>query len=392
MPSQARARCALCPTDLADNNRSWEHVIANAIGGRLTVGGFLCKPCNDRTGYLWDAVLAAQLNGLSVMCGVTRERGAPRPHRVTTTAGEDFEIRPEGGMVAARPTFVETRAEGSVQVNFSARTMAEAQGMLAGLQRKYPKLDPEMLQASLKAETDYPKGAIKEQFSVDGPHAGRSVVKSALAMAVHAGLALENCAEALGYLTHADLEACFGFYYQDDPVVERPVGLPLHCVSIRADPAGGLVLGYVEFFGVHRMVVCLGRNYRGPLIQSTYALDPRSGETLDLVVDLKVDAADVRPIFDYERIPPGSMEAAFSPVLALALKRQMDQEQERAIDAAVRYAFAHCGAQEGDVLTDEQVVRLGALVSEHLTPFLARRILGPGRVPPEWTGLPLQGS
>src|SRR5437867_1389851 len=46
-------RCILC---LADAPLTVEHIIAEQIGGKLTVP-FLCKPCNDRLGHGVEAFI-----------------------------------------------------------------------------------------------------------------------------------------------------------------------------------------------------------------------------------------------------------------------------------------------------------------------------------------------
>ena len=62
--------CALCGCEITDRNDSEEHVIPQAIGGKLSVWGFICKDCNGRTGWGWDSVLSKQLNPLSLFFGV----------------------------------------------------------------------------------------------------------------------------------------------------------------------------------------------------------------------------------------------------------------------------------------------------------------------------------
>lgn len=370
----AATTCALCPTELTDQTRSEEHVILNAIGGRMLVDDFICKRCNDTTGHAWDAQLAAQLNGLSIFCAITRDRGAPPPHRTITTEGEALAVHPDGYMTLAAPRFEETQVDGRVQVSFTARTLAEARKMLRGVKAKYPKTDTAALEADLKVETYYPRGYLKETFSIDGATAGRSIVKSALALAVHAGIAARDCQDALDYLLGSGGEPCFGYYYEDDPVEGRPEGMPLHCVSVSADPAERLVLGYVEFFGIYRMVVCLGRDYTGPAMCLTYAVDPRSGETLDLKVRLKVGLNDIGPIYAYERIPEGSMEAAFRAVIAEAYRRNQERAQTRAITTAFASALETMGLHQGDELSDEQVQQFAAIMTDNLTPYLEQLV------------------
>ena len=78
-----RKTCFLCGCEITNRNDSEEHVIPQAIGGKLSVWGFVCKSCNDRTGRKWDSVLTQQLNPLSLFFGIVRERGerGDRPDR-----------------------------------------------------------------------------------------------------------------------------------------------------------------------------------------------------------------------------------------------------------------------------------------------------------------------
>jgi hypothetical protein len=48
----------------------------------------------------------------------------------------------------------------------------------------------------------------------------------------------------------------------------------------------GTLLGYVELFSIYHMVVRLSDQYTGPSLKDCYAVDPTTGEDLDLNVDL----------------------------------------------------------------------------------------------------------
>jgi hypothetical protein len=82
------SKCAICHCDLTKGRDSSEHVIPNAIGGRLKVRGFLCVECNSETGTKWDAVLAKQLNALCILLGVERESW----HEVSLSFGDTIRV------------------------------------------------------------------------------------------------------------------------------------------------------------------------------------------------------------------------------------------------------------------------------------------------------------
>jgi hypothetical protein len=118
------------------------------------------------------------------------------------------------------------------------------------------------------------------------------------------------------------------------------------------------------------MVVCLSENYVGPPIHAVYCIDPRTSEQLNVQCDLRLSRDDIKAAYDYQRIPDGSIQMAFDPILREALRRSSERERERAISRAVEYAFSNCGAEEGGVLTAENVEKLTGLLSQQLRPYL----------------------
>jgi hypothetical protein len=363
------SECAICGDRITTDSDSKEHVIAEAIGGRLVVTGFICKRCNSETGHAWDAKLASQLLPLSLLFGVRRQRGDTPALPITTTAGEHLVIRPGGGFTLTKPSFsIQPTPEG-VKIQITARSMAEAKRILAGVKGKYPNVGVEQELAAAEVSRTYPQGYVHHRLEFGGPASGRSIVKSVLALAHHAGVALSGCGDALSYLRDTSAPPCFGYYQASDLIRDRPADMPLHCVSVDANPSSGLILGYAEYFGVQRVVVCLGRNYRGERIQTCHAIDPRIGEQVELSVQLDFSEADIAEIYEYKMIPDGAYAEAFAKVMPAALERQFEDEKTRAIREATEYAFANCGAKPGEMLTDQQRTKLFRLAAERLAPF-----------------------
>lgn len=48
-------KCAFCDKSLSGKNRTKEHVIPNALGGRKKTVEFICNTCNNKLGEKWDA-------------------------------------------------------------------------------------------------------------------------------------------------------------------------------------------------------------------------------------------------------------------------------------------------------------------------------------------------
>ena len=365
--------CAICDTPLISSNDSAEHVIINAIGGFRKVRGFLCDDCNNTTGHQWDAELAAQLNGLCHFFDIERDRGSIPAQKIKTTAGETFRMLSDGGFELMKPTVEKTENGAQTQYRVVARDMREARKILRDLQRKFPKIDVEVELAKAQARTSYLKGMVELTVQIGGVHAGRAIVKSAIALARESGIPAEACDQALAYLRNENALACFGYYSTTDLMIGRPVGAPLHCVAISGDPDSGMLLAYAEYFGFLRAVVLLSEAYSGPKIERCYAIDPTTGTELDLSVHLDFSRADMADIFDYKHCDHEATKRAADAVISPGMARKPQREQDRAVNRAVQYAFENCGAQPGDMLTEEHLRAIARLAAEKLMPFIVNQ-------------------
>ncbi|RNJ49557.1 HNH endonuclease [Methylocystis hirsuta] len=368
-------KCALCgnqiSNDPADSHcDSAEHIFPNSVGGQKTVSGFICRKCNSETGETWDAALAMTMQPLGLMFGVQRDRGKMPPLRTVTTEGERVTLQAEGGMTLTNPEFKKTqRTDGSTDYNIKARSMDEARRILAGLQKKHPELDVEATLAQATAVEKYLDGDFPFTFQFGGPEAGRSMVKTCLAFAFSNGVGWQECGEATAYLRDPSAKACFGYFSTHDLISGRKPGVPLHCVALRADPTTGMVLSYAEYFGVVRIVACLGEKYAGPRVEAAYAFDPRTGDEFAVQVSLDFDRKTIDDIYAYQHSDVHAVEAALASVIGPALQSQANAERVRVVGRAVDKAFDECGAKEGERLTEEHVRKICRSLAESIAPF-----------------------
>ncbi len=69
-------QCYSCNVTLNKRNKSVEHIIPNAIGGKRKAYNLLCKSCNEHFGKTIDNVLAAQLGRFGFLLNIPLDRGA----------------------------------------------------------------------------------------------------------------------------------------------------------------------------------------------------------------------------------------------------------------------------------------------------------------------------
>ncbi len=363
--------CWICEEKITVANDTEEHVIPNSVGGRKKLKGFVCRACNSGTGHSWDKALSKQLHFLSMLFDVKRQRGKVAPFKTVTTAGEALTLRQ-----GEPPTFTNPEVQvdflptGQKHYKVSARNMGEAKSIVESLARKNPELEV----GELRAIEFYPQGLFQHKLEFGGDEAGRSIVKSCAALASSLGLDAKSCSNAMAYLREKNGEACFGYYTEADLVVGREKGSPFHCVAVEANPSTGLVLGYVEYFGAYRCVVCLGEKYSGTNIHGVYCVDPRTGREIQVGVNLKFNYQEIIDIYNYKRCHTSQAKAAFESVVGPAMQAANDAERDRVLRQAVERAFSACGAAENEVLTEEHIIRIAKRVAIEIAPYLAHRL------------------
>ena len=372
----AGGRCALCSRPMETDNSSREHVIPNSIGGRKTVRGFICVDCNSKAGATWDHELSMQLKPLCTLLNIRRQRGKPQPVPLETVKGDAFLVHPDGRIHIPRTDYSEHDREGKKEINIQARSMKDLKKTLLGLGRKYPELDIGRVLQDAAPRRDYLDDPLSIPLEIGGEHAGRSIVKSCLALASEAGVHLSGCEHAKEYLLH-DGEPCFGYYNKTDLVLNRPDKVFLHCVHVCGDPVTSQVLGYVEYFGFLKIVLCLSSHYDGEPFSRVYAVDPVAGANLDLRIYLALSPEDISAAYAGKTLDMVKFRSAIDALMEFYLERSINNAISRASADAVEYAFANCGAEPGERLTNEHRRKISHLLIERIEPFLAHLLARP---------------
>ena len=369
-------RCILCERALTSDNNSAEHIIPNAIGGRKKVVGLICRDCNSDSGSKWDAELARQLESLSLLLGITRQRGKVRAQTFQTYSGGSICVNADGTMVLGKPEIQETTTGTTTRLRIRAATKKQVRQALEELRnRKYPQLhglNMDDLLSTAQDQSYYSSDPMKIPSDFGGTRSGRSLVKSAIALVYDAGIDPRQCDLALDYLLKDGKEACFGYYCDSDTdlIINRPSRLPFHCVYVRGCSEHSTLVGYIEFYSLWRVVLCLSESYTGSDFTHVYAVDPIKGEELDIEVKLDLSVSDIREAYDYKLYDEAAFFDAISIVLSMVREIDFARAKDRATQDALETAFAITGAKEGDILTDEQLWDFAGIIAAELVPFI----------------------
>lgn len=372
----APKECFLCAVPLTADNDSEEHIIPNAVGGRKVVRGFLCETCNNDSGRTWDAQLAKQLNSIGLLLRVKRQRGEFPSEAVETTDGQKLLLHSDGSLSPSTPTYLEENIGEQVRISIQARSMEEAKRMLKGVKRKYPRLDMEAALRETKNVVAYPKNWLKLSLFLGGKDLENSAIKSAAALAVHSGCSAFDLELARNCINGSTNETCVAYIGEQEFLLSRNPESVLHCVAVQGNARSGTLIGYIEYYGLQRILILLSNAYSGLDIKASYAVDPHTGQEVAVEIEIPESQEAIKAIFVNRDQKPAAVEAALNRVLPVALKRTSDQERYRVISEAVDYAFKQCGAVEGKLLTEDHINRLTGLMIQRLEPYLLHQIKG----------------
>lgn len=363
---QSESSCALCDAQITRENDSGEHLLLQSLGGRRQVFGFICKSCNSHAGQQWDAALNSELSHVSLMHGVDRQRSGPLPsQRVNTIEGKRLLLHADGTMSPATPTIEANETEGRLSYSVVARNMAEAQKITKGLNRKHPNIA-----ASYTDRTEYNNSVLTFDLSIGGPQSGRSLVKTAVAMAHAMGITHKDCPNAMLYLRDEKAAPCYGHFHARDLASARSTEHLMHCVSIKGDGIQRTLLGYVEYFGIAKVVVLLSDNYHGPNLPQTYALDPSSGRDLAVEINLALTQEELHQVVYVGEPDVAGHRRSLEQALPVLLGRVRQRSRDQAIHAAIDQAFKELGIEPGGTVQPSQYRQFSELVAKHLIPHV----------------------
>lgn len=361
--------CALCDCAIDENNDSREHIIPNAIGGRKELKGFLCEECNNERGRNWEAILAKQLNYFCLALGIKRTRGHPPGQDVITTEGTALYLNPDGTLTNPSPIFEKTASSGKMRLKLFARDESEARRILRGIKEKHaPHLDVEKELAGFETGPFKVAGALQHRLELDGPEMSRSIVKTALALAVLKGIPAVTCEVARATLLSNIDNSAYALFYLHDVVSNRPYDELFHVVSIRGNRENRTLFAYVEYFGFLRMIVNLSSEYVGDDIEFTYAINPRTGLDLDVSIDWEILTQLVADALSGYGIRL-FLDAACNHALAVAAYYRTKRERSHRFKKELDAALLEMGLPPGTIPPDSRRDEFNKIMNRMLGDF-----------------------
>ncbi|WP_165772913.1 HNH endonuclease [Malaciobacter marinus] len=365
-------KCFLCNAIITKDNNTKEHIIPNALGGIKKVEGFICNNCNNETGHKWDSKFTKQLNYFSHFFRIKKERGKVQKQELITSSGKKYLEDLEGNLVPRHPTITKSKLDNNTtQFNIQVRDFNELDSQLKSLKKKYSELNIEELKKKAKIEHSYLDEPFIVNGTIGGKEEGKSVVKTVLSFCFSIGIEPTDCDEALEYLIN-DGVLSFGYYNEREVIKNRPAKKPLHIIHIEAIPDENLLIGYIEYFSIYKILVCLSRKYNGKKVSKSYAIDPtKAKEIKHLNIDISfLKSIDIDDVYNYKKIDYKKWKDDFSQIYGTRFREKREKNKNDAIERAIQKGLEKVGVNNIEQMTDFQKSFFSSIVANEIVNYL----------------------
>lgn len=372
------SRCYLCKNEITDENVSIEHILPNAIGGRLKSSSLICKECNSKFGDTSDACLAKQLEFFANQLNIKRERGSVQNVEMTRkSTGETYLVSPEGDLVPRKPLIKERESNGNLEIYVKASDEKTIESILIGLKRKYPKLDITKFKDALKHEVEYIDEPLHGTVSIDGKKIFPAILKIAVNYYIEKGGDIEFVDSAIEDLKNNQTHRV-DLIIKEGLVVESDSDDVLHYIFINGCREKKKLYAIIELYSTVQFVIKLSDNYNGEDVQHLYVFDVLKKQEIQKEIVFVPDF-DFIFNYDYSTIKPdyNVFGKRLERILKIGSQRRLDKSIHKITEQSLKKVL---GEPDGRVITRHDVCLLVDEIMKGLTPIIANSVMRDKRV------------
>jgi hypothetical protein len=268
-------KCYICKNEIKPENKSSEHILLNCIGGKLKSNNLVCIKCNSEFGSEIDRHLCGEMDVISNLLNIKRERGKPRTIIAKDSNGVEYFLKPGGKYLRKVP--VELIPKG---YEITANSTEQFIGILKGIKKKFPNIDCQEILKNVKDE-NYFIDQLNINFSFDDDHKTlRAICKIAVNYYIFNNGSIRCIEHLIPYLEGTDEKESIWVYYpeKDEFYYPEKNNEVLHSIILNGNKEEKILWAYVELFSTFGFIVLLNDDYTGENLDKTYFFNVLSGK------------------------------------------------------------------------------------------------------------------
>lgn len=362
--------CYYCLNQLTEENKSVEHIIPNAIGGRVKSKRLLCEECNSMLGRTIDAAVCNQLQPLISFLNIKREKGSPVILKnLNSDSGEKYNLIEGRKPVLTKPTVEMDKGKNTFRI--VARDEKELKKIIKQLKKKYPTIDDKDFEKKAQRQKYFMDEKLSINISVGSDEFIKGILKIAINAYLHfisrdTTLINENI-KNLKNPKAISTDIVHHYYFEDyNFVLEDEVS---HNILIEGNFAKKLLFCYIELFSSFAFIVNLNRNYQGKDFKFIYSYDVLKNKKIDKTFNVAYDGVleENKTLLNNQFI--AIVQKKLARVFNIADKIHTNTTSEEIVRESVENTLGKY--PEGTIITEEILEEFAKEFSKRAAPFIA---------------------
>ena len=332
------SKCYKCDTILTRINSSCEHIILNACGGKLKSNKLLCKVCNSNFGDNFDKELAKDINPLSNLLKIKRDRGNPQKvNGLDTKDNTEYFLESSGDIRLKKPLIKEIDFDSEDiskrKINIQAPNERILKQALKGLKRKYQGLNIKKALEEFTINEKYFDRELEVKISIGGLKTFKSITKSAINFYLLNGGNRNEIKHLFEYLDGEKEIGIVWFHYPDNEVYKPKKGEVVHIIKIVGKKTEKILYAYIELFSTHCFIVKLSDNYSGKDLDLDYIFNIHSNEVKHKLTKLDLNRKELLNLLENKDTNPHlKMQKKTTRVINIAHVNNLKNEISQSVD------------------------------------------------------------
>lgn len=293
--------CYRCGKPLTPENRSYEHIIQNSLGGITGYRDLLCVACNNYFGDTIDKELGRQLAFASDMILTTRDREKGTVRQILTSES-GLRMPVTRGMMPLPKISIDVPGKDK-GLTFYAHDRDDANVQIKRKKKELQKFGEfevkETVEPSPRGKfpffnhADAPIG----KMGFGGEEYDRAIGKIMINFLATRMPGIPLPAHLLDFvLGGTKKRAVFPYHPSHYTVCPTDENTFSHILHLRGDAAEGLLYCYVELFNFEKFLAVLEIDYRGPDVQYNYCYDLLDAKEYHPSVEVNITKAHLHDL------------------------------------------------------------------------------------------------
>lgn len=362
--------CYICQKEITKDNETEEHIILNAIGGTLKPKTLICKQCNSQLGNEIDSELANQLNFISNMLNIERDRKpVPNIELKSITTGIPILLRPGGKPVMKIP---QVNEDNKKNIFIKVPNIKQAKKVLNGLKRKRTKIDISKALSEFTTEKRYLDEEYRLNIVIGGDKAFRSICKMAVNLYMLKDGSRKYIKHLIPYILGNEESNCVQYYYDNPNIISKTNNEVLHSIIINGNKEEKLLSAYIELFNFYKFVVLFNDKYDGNNINISYYFDVLQRKEIIKSNEYNLSKHEINELINNSNTPSKKIIAEVNKILHFSHEKQASEHIDILLQKALDNSLNKYS--ENEIYTEEMGDKFIDEIMKQITPWLANKL------------------